>query len=513
MDRTMVGKELEALLHEARAISADVERDVNELLDHAATHPPSAEDVHRMLTRVIAALRRTGEPEAEVTAAALAERVDDFVEEVARPRDPLNATVDGNGDRPALELVGRGDINPGAVRPTPTFHGHNIPMRTGFVRVRDIALWSGNERLEVHVAQFKQKFGREPTPAEVLRIMMSEEPLPGLGEEDQFKILELARSIANNGVRNKPIIGRDGTLLDGNRRIAACHLILNGDEFTAEQRERVEWIQVWQVTEHSGPGDEERVVVALNFEDDHKIQWPHYVKARKVYEAWQDIITLEPRDPGRQRTAQLKRELSQRFALGPESTVVNRYIKMMQWAEDFEEHQTLERARDVYEVKHKTTEYFEYFDELAKGAQKPDGVASVLRRDPVFKHLVYDLLFQDKFTSFRQIRDLRYVADNSDALDGLKRARDEKDLESAQDLVSIALASARTARAEVRETGANFRIERFVEWFEQLPIRTFRDTVKRSNIEALLRALRLAQGHAVDVLGEERVGEILSGGN
>lgn len=511
MDRTVVGKELNALLHEARAISADVEREVSELLDHAAMHPPRTDDVRRMLTRVIAALQRTNGPEGMATATALAERLDEFVEEVARPRNPVDPVGDDADGRSVLEIVARDGIEPGAVRPTPTFHGQDIPMDAGFVRVRDIRLWSGNERLEIHVAQFQQEFGREPSSGEVLKIMLSEEPMPGLSDDDQFKILDLARSIANNGVRKPPIIARDGTLLDGNRRIAACHLVLNSDEFTPEQRARVEWIQVWQLTEHSGPGDEELVVVSLNFEKDHKIEWSPYVKAKKVYEAWQEIITLEPRDPDRHRTAQLKRELSQRFALGPTPTVVNRYIKMMQWAEDFEEHQTLERGRDAYEVKHKMTEYFEYFDELAKGARKPDGVASVLGRDPVFKHLVYDLLFQDKFTSFRQIRDLRYVADNSDALNGLKRARSIKDVEEAQDLVSIALASARTARAEVRETGVNFRIEKFVEWFEQLPIRTFRDTVEPKNIEALMRAFRLARGHAKDILGEERVEEILSG--
>ena len=506
MDQALIGREITRLLHEAKVISADVSAEVGELLREAAESPPSEIEVRRLLDRIIRALRESGDSHAAETAMALEERAGEVVREISGRKASRPASAQ---ERPALQLVERDRIAPGPVRPTPTFHEHDIPMMAGFVRVNDITLWGGNERLEVHVAQFRQRFAREPSSDEVLKIMLSDQPLPGLLEEDQFKILALARSIANNGVRKPPIIGRDGTLLDGNRRIAACHLILNSEEFAAEQKARVEWIFVWQLTEHSGPEDEERVVVSLNFEDDHKIEWPEYVKARKVYEAWQETLTLEPREPDRHRAAQLKRELSQTFALGPTPTEVNRYIKMMQWAEDFEEHQTLERGHDIYEAKHKATKYFQYFDELAKGARKPDGVASVLRQNEVLKHLVFDLLFQDKFISFRQIRELRYVADNSDALQALKDAREEKDTEEAQDLVATALASARTARAEVRETGANFRIEKFVEWFEQLPLRTFRDTVKPKNVEALLRALKLARGHAVDVLGEERVEEIL----
>jgi hypothetical protein len=512
MDQVVIGRQLGELLHEARAISADVAEDVDEILREGAEYPPDEAEVRRLLGKIIRILRERGDSEGQSTALALEARLEEFVAEVTRDRTPLAERPRPPGGH-VLELEERDGITPGPVRPIPTFHEHDIPMRAGFVRVGDIKLWEGNERLEVHIAQFRQRFGREPHSDEVLKIMLSEMPLPGVTESDQFEIVALARSIANNGVRKPPIIGRDGTLYDGNRRIAACHFILNSEEFTAEQRARVEWIYVWQLTEHSGPDDEERVVVSLNFEKDHKIDWPEYVKARKVYESWQEMLTLEPREPGRQRAAQLKRELSQKFALGPNPTEVNRYIKMMQWAEDFEEHQTLDRGHDIYEVKHQATEYFQYFDELAKGTRKADGVASVLGRDETLKHLVYDLLFQDKFLSWRQIRELRYVGDNSDAIDALKRARDEKDLEEARDLVTNALASARASRAEVRETGANFRIEKFVEWLEQLPLRAFRDTVKPRNIEALLRALKLARAHAVDTLGEDRVEEILNATN
>src|SRR5260221_386002 len=84
------------------------------------------------------------------------------------------------------------------------------------------------------------------------------------------RVADLARSVANNGVRRSPIIDLDGPLLDGNRRVTACHYVLRSPEFTSEQKKRAEWIYVWQLTEHATDEDRDVVVVSLNFEPDHK---------------------------------------------------------------------------------------------------------------------------------------------------------------------------------------------------------------------------------------------------
>src|SRR5262249_27708765 len=155
----------------------------------------------------------------------------------------------------------------------------------GFVRVRDIPLWDENERLEIHLAQFREQHGRSPRPEELLDIMLGRLQLPGLADEDrddQFKILSLARSIASNGVRRPPILDVDGPPRDGTRRLAACQLILESDEFGIEEKRRAEWVFVWQLTEHADDTDRGAVVVAMNFEPDNKQEWPAYIKARKV---------------------------------------------------------------------------------------------------------------------------------------------------------------------------------------------------------------------------------------
>ena len=287
-------------------------------------------------------------------------------------------------------------------------------MNGGFLKTADIDLWDDNKRLDIHLGQFSKQNGRAPASGELLDIMLSRMDLPGLDKEDQFAIVELARSIAVNGVRKPPIIDIDGTLLDGNRRVAACHYILNHDEFNSEERRRAEYIYVWQLTEHATDDEREAVVVSLNFEPDHKQDWPEYIKAREVYKEWHAMLALEPRMPNQRAQAAMKRELSKRFALGPEPAAVTRYLKMVDWAQEFDDYHSSDRGKDEFEVKHRSNRYFQYFDELAKG-QRPGGVAHALGQDDAFRHLVFDLLFDGKFKNWRQIRQLKYIFENEDS--------------------------------------------------------------------------------------------------
>ena len=374
---------LRDLIEEARLVSEDVARDVEAVLVDAAADDLGEDDVRRLLDVVVRRLRDNAvERGDDKTAAALSRELEDLINKTLA----LRARVvghDGHRSRSRSRRVQLGErhgIAPAPVRPTPKFHGHEIPMNAGFIDINDIPLWLNNERLDVHIGQFAQKTGRLPSSEELLGIMLSEAQLPGVTEADEFKILDLARSIAQNGVQRPPIIDLDGSLLDGNRRVAACHFLLRSGEFSAEEKQRARWLYVWQLTEHSAPEDRERVVVGLNFEPDYKQPWPEYVEARKVFDEWQMMLALERRTPSPQRVRDMKRELSHRFALGPKIDVISRYINMVQWANDFEDYNVLERNGDEFEVKHRARKYFQYFAELARGV-KPGGVAYTLEQD------------------------------------------------------------------------------------------------------------------------------------
>ncbi|MEO1009564.1 MAG: hypothetical protein AAFX79_13460 [Planctomycetota bacterium] len=391
------------------------------------------------------------------------------------------------------------------VEPRPWFHGQEIRMKQGYVDTRDIQLWPHNERLEIHLAQFRQRTGREPSAEELIDIMLSRMDLPGApdgDDRDQFKIVQLARSIAINGVRKPPILASDGRLLDGNRRVTACQYILHNPEFGAHEKRRAARIFVWQMTEDATDDECDKVVVSLNFEPDCKEDWPEYVKARKVHEEWRSRLALEPREPGPKEQTRIRKDISKQFALGPDASHVNRYIKMVEMADEFEEYQQLDRRKDEYETKHRSSEYFQYFDELQKG-KNAGGVAWSLGQDDAFKHTVFDLLYDGKFKNFAQIRDLKHIYANQEARDVLRKAREESDPDEAQERIAEAIAIARTAKAEARELGANTRIETFVKWLEELPLRTFRDTVTDRNRTRLHESLSLVSHYIGAIETEE----------
>jgi hypothetical protein len=509
-------KEFVGIIQEGRSISAEIGTRLEELLQDGLKHPLSEKKTRRLLTRTFNVLKDLAVSRKDQAALeSLTSKLEEIMGRVLTGRESITMKPElvsnGNGSDGAgvrIELAERNGIQPGPVFPTPCFHEIEVPMRSGFIKTSDIKLWPENVRLDLHLKQFQQRNGRAPNHEELLDILLSRMDLPGLLEvpgmskqklKDQFAIAKLARSIANNGVRKPPIVDIDGTLLDGNRRVAASWYVLNSDEFDSKQKQRAEYTFVWQLTEHATDDQRDAVVVSLNFEDDCKEDWPEYVRAQKVYEEWEGLLQLEPRSPTPQRQAQLKRELSRKFALGLDTSVVNRYLKMVSWATDFEDYQINEKLRDEFEVKHRAARYFQYFDELSTGVN-PGGVAYALGRDDSFKYLVFDLLYDGKFKNWRQIRELKIIYDNEEARQALEQARTETEAKVAQKDVEDAISIAKSNLPKMRSVGANTRIESFVKWLEELPVKAFRDDIKPENLRRLLKALKLVEKHASTIL-------------
>jgi hypothetical protein len=198
----------------------------------------------------------------------------------------------------------------------------------------------------------------------------------------------------------------------------------------------------------------------------------------------------------------MKRELSAQFALGNDTSTVNRYLKMVEWANEFEQYHVVDRKRDEFEVKHVASEKFQYFDELSKGATV-GGVAPTLTQDPAFRNVVFDLLLLDKFRKWEQIRKLPKIHDIPEARSKLEEANAVADVDEAQDVVDEAIQIVDLQNPRKRQVGANVRIQDFVKWLEELPVKAFRDAIEPQNLEALLRALLLVEVQAKAILGDE----------
>ena len=506
-----VRADLIQLLEIAEAMVTDLGDTVSEIIREGIEQPLGKREALALLDRVIQVMRSGAEQRGDSQtiaiidreAGALVARIEAIktrleTEQVSGSDENVSAKAESSSHG-RLQLQEYNGIEPAAVRPIPIFHEQPVPVNEGFVRTRDIRLWDENERLDIHLNQFQQKYGSNPAPDQLLAIMQGEMTLPGMSGTDQFEIQSLAKSIAVNGVRKPPIIDTNGTLLDGNRRVTACYYILNStdNEFPDTAKKRVEWIKVWQLTEHATEQERDAVIVSLNFEPDNKQDWPEYVKAQKVFEHYEEMVTLEPRaNPPVKRLKEIRTEIARKFAIKQET--VSRYISMVKMAREFEEYHVVQRSKDKYESKHRASDKFQYFDELNKG-KNPGGVNYALNQDERFKHLIYDLLYDDKFANWRQIRDLRYIPDNEDAMELLRKARQESDLDTAQEHVEHAIGVVRLERAERRQTGADTRIKTFTKWFLNLPVKAFDSSepgaIKNENLLGLAEALKLVETH------------------
>jgi hypothetical protein len=485
-----VQKEIQSILVDAYHVTEELDKDIEKSIVVTEQHPLSIEEARKILAAIILKMREGASfRKDETSLKALSGDIESIIERAMSTEKKLNTEPESGQATHLLALKEHNGIRPSPVLPSPVFHQREIPMNSGFVKTMDIRLWEANERLDIHLGQFKAKYGRTPSSQEVLDIMLSKIHLPGITDGDQFDIVELARSIANNGVRKPPVIDLDGTLLDGNRRVAACYFILNSQEFDTEQKKRAEIVFVWQLTDHATDDDRNAVIVSLNYESDCKQEWPEYVKARIISNEWQSMLAREPNPPGLERQRQLKKELSRKFAYGDDPTVVNRYIRMINWANDFEDYHIGIKKTDRFEVKHVADKKFQYFDEISKGTTS--GVARALDQDEPFKHLVYDLLLQDKIQNFTWVRNLKFY--NDEVKDSLRKAREMPDIDQAAEIVETALNAAKAASSEARVGNPNQRIEIFCKWLEALPIGAFRDEIHPENLTKLHNALVLVE--------------------
>jgi hypothetical protein len=413
-----------ALLGEIETLTADFGPTVRAAVESATSHPVDATQAERLYTHVLRILREAKAGGREVTDEEISSGV----------RDLLQGAAEQVYEKPwgAVQLVPRNGLEPHPVTPVPTFNNKPIPMYEGYVDISTIGMWSDNHRVELQVSEFRDRNHRDPDPDELLSMVQGELRMPSLHVKDPYNIVPLANSIARKGVERPPILTADGVPRDGNRRIAAAHYVLSHD-YRPEQKENARWVKVWVAP--SGTTDDllDAVVVALNFEPDLREQWPEYIKARLVVEAYRTeragvrgAVT-----PARER--QLKKDIGEQFAI--KSAAVTRYIRMVQWAEDFEKYHVDEQGKEAAAVRYRADEVFQWFFEIQAG-KTGDKITEQIEEDEELRQVVYDLMF-DAMDAGTQVRSLWKIVADPQARDQLFQAHDHLDKQEKDDALAM----------------------------------------------------------------------------
>lgn len=430
------------------------------------------EEVRALLTSVSVLIRSIGDP-TEADRVRIAEEVRGRIETAIRrrnaaateweeypaaPDEEAGPAAGEDSERARLALF---DWEGFEVRAAPasTFLGKAIPLQEGFVKTQDIDFWRENKRLAIDIENFRRRESRTPDPEDLKRMLW---PRGTSSKGDPYDIAELADDIAARGVLTPPVIDHWGTAWDGNRRLAACLWVLTSDEYDDVQKDRARNVRVWQTGEHATKDQIDAIVTSLNFGKDFKKQWPEYVRARQVYDAWVELHDIEAskRILSERDEIKIRQRVARRF--GIKTTEVTRYCKLVTWAIEFEDFHR-EQGRDENELNTRTAELVQYFVELDAG-MPGDKLTNRFENDEGFRAVVFDLLFDGKIRNWQQVRELRKVYDTPEAMDQLKEAHAAPSTAVGRQAVDDAFAIAKRKSADSRQAGKGVELAGIAKW-------------------------------------------------
>jgi hypothetical protein len=265
------------------------------------------------------------------------------------------------------------------------YNGRRIMVWEGRVKVELIAGWVENPRIELEKKKYLSKVGqREITQNEIITLMKN---------DPEVKLKDLRDDIIKNGLREPLTLSFSGKLLDGNRRFFAVKYALEGMSLTDPNRQDFELVDVHVLAENSTEEDEQNVLVEENFSASLKIEWPDYVKARKVIDAHEeDGLTID--------------QLSQKFSWS--KSKIRETLRIHEIISDFIVYATTDidpsdehgggLGLSEQEAETIAAKSYQFFNEAQKSFFDP------LKSDIDFKFQFFKWVANSKFSSFPEVR-------------------------------------------------------------------------------------------------------------
>ena len=322
------------------------------------------------------------------------------------------------------------------------YNGRKILVWEGRIKIELIQAWVENPRIELEKKKYLSKVGqREITDDEIFTLMKN---------DSDVKLKDLRDDIIKNGLREPLTLSFSAKLLDGNRRFFAIKYALEGMAQTDPNRQDLETVDVHVLSEIATEEDEQNVLVEENFSASLKIEWPDYVKARKVINAYEgDCLTID--------------QLSSKFSWA--KSKIKETIKIHEIITDFIVYATsgIDHSDETggglglseQEAEALAAKNYQFFNEAQKSFYDS------LKSDIDFKIQFFKWIAESKFSSFPEVRIAYKVWQHPEA----KSIILQPDPAAAKSAKAILDYDSRVVRSDAE---AEARIENFVKFLKEL---------------------------------------------
>lgn len=352
------------------------------------------------------------------------------------------------------------------------YNGRKLVVWEGRVKIGSIQGWVDNPRIELAKKKFVQKVGSRPlTQEEILNIMKNEEDV---------KLRDLRDDLIKNGLREPLTLSFTGKLLDGNRRFFAIRYALESMPSADPNRQDLETVDAYVLTEDASENDEQNVLVEENFSASLKIEWPDYVKAMKVVEANEGGLSID--------------DISKKFSWGKSKIketlriyeIVGEFMTYATASVDPEDENGGGLGLSEQDAETVAAKNYQFFNEAQKSFLDP------LKTDLDFKVQFFKWIHEGKFASFPEVRVAYKAWKHPEA----KAALMQPEPAAAKSAKAILDYNARVIRTADEAVG---RIDTFVHFLRELranEIKQLPEATRKKLSEALELVIKMSNAAA-----------------
>jgi len=267
------------------------------------------------------------------------------------------------------------------------FHNEWVDVYPQDVGFKDIEYWPKNLRTLLDFDWLKQEKGKG-----IEKLSLKEITDFLVGRPD-LKLVKLAKSIEDNGVRVPLIILENGRLLDGNRRFFACSYIFHkpkSKDFDPKVLTNIPALII--KTKDINERIEQKILAETNFVDDFRVRWPLRVRAEVISEFYHKCKR-------RKMTPQkIHEEIIKVY--GIEKKDIDAYVETVTLTEEYIATST---AKEKNKFRQQVQGKFVYFWEFRNKATKGSGVLDPKKELPEVKELFFNMIKNETFDNLKQV--------------------------------------------------------------------------------------------------------------